>query len=766
MRRQGAAVCSATATCYVRCRCRPGTRWWSAPVRPACRWRWRWPGRTAGRRMVERADVGGTCINVGCTPTKTLVASARVAALAARAAEYGLEARPGEDAVGGGPRAREQAVVGQFRAGGERRLRDAGVALLRGEARFVGPRRLAVSGPGRDGRGALRAGGGARTPAAARAGRSSGAGLGAGARLVLDPHRAPSSPTGCWCSAAGYIALELGQVFRRLGAEVTVVEAAPRLGDAGGRGDLPRRCRGSCAPRASRSTSAARAMRAGQRRSAGVRLELEGGRCSRGRTCSSRWAGRRTPRRWTAPAGGVALDRTASSRWTSGSAPRPRASTPLGDVTGAPQFTHVSYDDYRVLRAELLGGPPRSPAGRLVPYTLFTDPQLGRVGLTEAEARARGLPIRVARLPMTARARGPSRQARRAACSGRWCTPGRTASSASRRWASRVASWPRWCRPRCSADLPWTVLRDAIFPHPGLAESLNNLFDAWVRQGPGRPVVDAAPGAEAADDALAPADQERRLLEHPPAARGRARRRGSGRRRRRSGAGSESRNRPVRPASARGSRPTKSNWSAGCAEEVSPVGLDPSRRAAARRWSCSRPRRRRTRRGASRARVCSRSERQPDPGVVAQPDRVGEELHQHEACTSAEAAAFQRSSQGPERRAAQSAPATHSGKGQLGLTTAPRLTTRSTSGGDEGEGGEEDLLRLERSAHAAGDRPGAACAPHAQSSGGSTSTSCEPTSPSRFHGDSPRACSTRPGGLEEERRPAVLPRSRSTPGRW
>src|SRR6185312_12061611 len=77
----------------------------------------------------------------------------------------------------------------------------------------------------------------------------------------------------------------------------------------------------------------------------------------------------------------------------------------VGDVTGAPQFTHVSFDDHRVLRAELLGGPPRSRAGRLVPYTLFTDPQLGRVGLTEAEARKRGLPIKVARLPMSSVAR-------------------------------------------------------------------------------------------------------------------------------------------------------------------------------------------------------------------------------------------------------------------------------------------------------------------------------------------------------------------------
>src|SRR5262249_44946966 len=97
----------------------------------------------AGRKtaIVERADIGGTCINVGCTPTKTLVASARVAALIARAREYGIEVgrhRTRWPEV----REREQGVVQKFRASGEQRLANSGVTLLRGEARFVGPRRM------------------------------------------------------------------------------------------------------------------------------------------------------------------------------------------------------------------------------------------------------------------------------------------------------------------------------------------------------------------------------------------------------------------------------------------------------------------------------------------------------------------------------------------------------------------------------------------------------------------------------------------------
>ena len=136
------------------------------------------------------------------------------------------------------------------------------------------------------------------------------------------------------------------------------------------------------------------------RTSAGVRLELDGGKVLEGTHLLV--AVGRTPNSdaLDCPAGGVALDSHGFIRVDDGLHTSAEGVYAVGDVTGAPQFTHVSFDDYRVLRAELLGGPPRSRAGRLVPYTLFTDPQLGRVGLTEAEARARGLPIKVARLPM------------------------------------------------------------------------------------------------------------------------------------------------------------------------------------------------------------------------------------------------------------------------------------------------------------------------------------------------------------------------------
>ena len=431
----------------------------------------------AGRRtaVVERADVGGTCINVGCTPTKTLVASARVAFLARRAANYGIEVeppRPRWAAV----RDREQAVVAQFRAGGERRLRDAGVTLLPGEARFVGPRRLVVT--GKEGRGEEHSAPlvflntGARPRRPELPGLDSVPALDSSSILTL-----PRFPERLLVLGGGYVALELGQVFRRLGAEVTVVEMASRLAPR----EDPAICAGLDEAFRAEGVSlylGATALRVAPS-SGGVRLELEGGPTLEGTALLV--AVGRTPNsdRLDCAAGGIALDPRGFIRVDERLRTTAEGVYATGDVTGAPQFTHVSYDDFRVLRAELLGGPPRSAVGRLVPYTLFTDPQLGRVGLTETEARARGLPIRVAQLPMSHVARaiesGETRGVLRAVVHAE--TDRILGFSALGFEGGELASVVHTAM---LGDLPWTVLRDAIYPHPGLAESLNNLFDAWV----------------------------------------------------------------------------------------------------------------------------------------------------------------------------------------------------------------------------------------------------------------------------------------------
>ena len=431
----------------------------------------------AGRRtaIVERGDVGGTCINVGCTPTKTLVASARVASLVGRAREFGVDVPRGH-ANWPVVREREQAVVKQFREGGERRLRDGGVTLLPGEARFVGPRQLRVT--ARDGGVeehsaplvVLNTGVRPRQPGLP--GLDSVGALDSSSILTVGEF-----PSRLLVLGGGYIALELGQVFRRLGAEVTLIEMSKRLA---GREDeeISRGLEELVRAEGIALHLGATAARTG-RTAAGIRLELEGGVVLEGTHLLV--AVGRTPNTdaLDCPAGKIALDDRGFIRVDDQLKTSAEGVYALGDVTGAPQFTHVSYDDYRVLRAELLGGPPRSRVGRLIPYTLFTDPQLGRVGLTEAEARARGLPIKVARLPMTSVARaieaGETRGVLRAVVHAQ--TDRILGFSALGFEGGELASV---VQTGMLGDLPWTVLRDAIYPHPGLAESLNNLFDSWV----------------------------------------------------------------------------------------------------------------------------------------------------------------------------------------------------------------------------------------------------------------------------------------------
>lgn len=155
----------------------------------------------------------------------------------------------------------------------------------------------------------------------------------------------------------------------------------------------------------------------------------------------------------------------------------------LGGVKGGPAFTHVSYDDFRIVKANLLDGGDASTEGRTVPYAIFIDPQLGRVGLSESEARERGFNVRIARLPMTSVARavemGETKGFMKAVVDADtarilgFAMLGLAAGEVSAVVQSAIIG-----------GLPFTALRDAVFAHPTVAESLNNLFatfEAWGR---------------------------------------------------------------------------------------------------------------------------------------------------------------------------------------------------------------------------------------------------------------------------------------------
>jgi pyruvate/2-oxoglutarate dehydrogenase complex dihydrolipoamide dehydrogenase (E3) component len=147
----------------------------------------------------------------------------------------------------------------------------------------------------------------------------------------------------------------------------------------------------------------------------------------------------------------------------------------IGDVNGGPAFTHISYDDYRILRANLLEGKRRTTKGRFVPYTIFMDPQLGRVGVTEEEARAAGRKINVFVMPMSRVARAletdESRGFMKVVTDER---SGRILGAAI--LGIEGGEILAQLQIAMMGKLHYKVLRDGIFAHPTLAESLNNLF--------------------------------------------------------------------------------------------------------------------------------------------------------------------------------------------------------------------------------------------------------------------------------------------------
>jgi pyruvate/2-oxoglutarate dehydrogenase complex dihydrolipoamide dehydrogenase (E3) component len=428
----------------------------------------------AGRRtaLVERAHVGGTCVNEGCTPTKTIIASGRVAYLARRAADYGVETGPVSvdlEKV----RERKRAIVDKFRSGSEQRLENIeGLELIFGEACFNGPKALKVR---------LREGG-------TRAIGGELIFINTGTRPVIPEIQSvevltsttilelADLPEHLIVLGGGYIGLEFGQLFRRFGSRVTIVQRRKRLltREDGDVADAIAEILREDGIEVLLETRAVRIDRSGS----GVELSVEGLEGSRTLSGSHLLAaGGRSPNSESLhpEAAGVRVDER-------GFIPvdeRLETNVPgiyaLGDVNGGPAFTHISYDDFRIVRKNLIEGGGATTAGRLVPYALFIDPQLGRVGLTEREARDQGRSVRVAKLPMKQVARAlevdetrgfmkaivdaETSQILGAAILG--IEGGEVMS------ALQIAMMGK---------LPYTALRDTAFAHPTLCESLNNLF--------------------------------------------------------------------------------------------------------------------------------------------------------------------------------------------------------------------------------------------------------------------------------------------------
>jgi pyruvate/2-oxoglutarate dehydrogenase complex dihydrolipoamide dehydrogenase (E3) component len=431
----------------------------------------------AGRKtaVVESKHVGGTCVNEGCTPTKTMVMSGRVAHLARRGRDYGVDTGPIAIDM---PRIRERkrAIVKSFREGGEKGLKATDCdSLIMGEASFDGPRRVRVR-LNEGGERLLEAGlvfinTGMRSAVPAIEGLAEVPYLDNASIMELD-----AVPEHLVILGGGYIGLEFGQLFRRLGSRVTILQSGKKLltREDDDVAEEVRKILTEDGIEILLNAKAQRVGRAGDGISVSVRL-AEGQREIAGSHLLL--AAGRVPNtdRLNLAAAGVETDSKGFVRTNEYLETNIEGVYALGDVKGGPAFTHISYDDYRIASANVLEGKRLSVAGRMLPYTVFIDPELGRIGMTEAEARAEGRKIRVAKMAASSVARALETDEARGLM--KIIVDAETEQILGAAIllveGGEVASM---IQIGMMGKLPYTALRDAIWSHPTWSEALNNVF--------------------------------------------------------------------------------------------------------------------------------------------------------------------------------------------------------------------------------------------------------------------------------------------------
>ena len=422
--------------------------------------------------LVEREHLGGTCVNDGCIPTKTLVASARVAHVARHAGKYGVQA--GDVSVDmRAVKARKDEVVNLSVAsltdwlGGIKTLTN-----IRGEARFTGPNTVRV-GDGELSAPKIFINVGGRPSVPDWPGISGVPYLTNTSMMAVD-----FLPAHLVILGGSYIGLEFAQMYRRFGSRVTVIEAGPRLI---GREDAD-------------VSGAVRAMLEGEgitvyvdadnlaitREADQVRVAFGAGGAAQSVTGSHLLlaVGRRPNTDGLGlEAAGIATD----ARGFIVVDDELRTGVPgvwaLGDVNGRGAFTHTSYNDFEVVAANLLDGGARRVSDRISAYALYTDPPLGRIGMSEAEVRASGRAALVARLPMArvgrARERGETTGFMKVLVDAQ---SERILGAAL--FGIEADEVVQLLLLAMAADLPYTRITRTMFIHPTVTELLPSLFAA------------------------------------------------------------------------------------------------------------------------------------------------------------------------------------------------------------------------------------------------------------------------------------------------
>ncbi len=436
-----------------------------------------WHLAGAGKRtaVIERQWIGGSCPNIACLPSKNEIWSAKVADLVHHAARFGIKTGPVEIDMAA-VRQRKRDMVERVRALTIQEYRRTGAELILGTGHFSAPRTIEVR----------LNDGGTRVLTADRVFINLGThatvpnlpGLAEAQPLThIEALELDRLPPHLIVLGGGYVGLELAQAYRRFGSRVTVIQRS---------GLLSNRVDADVAAEIDQFLA-----EEGIQLLLGAEIErVEGSSGSEVRVFARTATGRQTIEGTdilvaagrTPNTTGVGLEAAGVRLDASGYIEvNERLETSAPDVwaigeccAGNPQFTHVSFDDFRIIRDNLAGA-SRTRRERLVPYCMFTDPQLAHVGLTEREAQERGVPVRVARLPMAAVLRAQTTGETRgfmkalvAANDDRILGFTMIGPEAGEILATVALA--------IQAGLPYTTLRDAVIAHPTMVEGLGSLF--------------------------------------------------------------------------------------------------------------------------------------------------------------------------------------------------------------------------------------------------------------------------------------------------
>ncbi len=421
--------------------------------------------------LIEEKNLGGTCINVGCTPTKTMVHRAQVAHYARNAARWGVNTA-GVSVDLAKIVAQKDEVVLSFRGGNQRRVDERkNLRLYRGHARFVAAQQLKVGEEViESGKIFINTGGRPSIPAIP--------GLREGSFLTNESiMQLKQVPEHLLVLGGGYIGLEFGQMFHRYGSRVTVIHQGPQIvprEDAEIAAELQKaleaeglqfvlNARTESVQHQGGSIILSCKLPDGAREVTGSHLLVATGRIPNTDDLGLDQAGIATNKDGSIKVN-YRLETSSPGVWA------------LGDCKGGPAFTHISYNDFQIVFGNLVEGKNLSTENRPVPYCVFTDPQLGGVGMTEKEARARGHKLKIGRCPLTYVARAIER--------GETAGLMKIIVDASNDrilgasiLASEGGELVQILGTLMLANQPYTLLKGAVYIHPTLAEGFFFLME-------------------------------------------------------------------------------------------------------------------------------------------------------------------------------------------------------------------------------------------------------------------------------------------------